>query len=61
MKTNKAIILCAGMSSRMKKLFEGEELPDFLKDDAMQKPKSMIGLIPLKIKDKNAKIVVRTV
>lgn len=34
------------MSSRMKKLFEGEELPDFLKDDAMQKPKSMIGLGP---------------
>ena len=46
MKTNKAIILCAGMSSRMKKVVEGEDLPDFLKTDALNKPKSMIGLGP---------------
>jgi NDP-sugar pyrophosphorylase family protein len=46
MKTNKAIVLCAGMSSRMKKLVSGADLPESLKEEALNKPKSMIGLGP---------------
>ena len=46
MKTNKAIVLCAGMSSRMKKLVSGNDVPESLKEEALNKPKSMIGLGP---------------
>ena len=46
MKTNRAVILCAGMSSRMKKIVTDEVLSGYLKGEALNKPKSMIGLGP---------------
>ncbi len=46
MKTDKAIIMCAGMSSRMKQIRLDAELSDDLSQQAQQLPKSMIGLGP---------------
>jgi NDP-sugar pyrophosphorylase family protein len=46
MKTDKAIIMCAGMSSRMKQVRLDAELSDELSQQAQQLPKSMIGLGP---------------
>lgn len=46
MKTNKAIILAAGMSSRMKKVQTDLNISERLMKEALNKPKSMIGLGP---------------
>ena len=46
MNTNKAIILAAGMSSRMKKVQTDLNISERLMKEALNKPKSMIGLGP---------------